>query len=456
MKGAGRRPRPHVATIFALLLAWLTVRDAKDEDTRRGCGVIMAVSFLLGAFLLLGLATTRLHDATMLTWTVAWLGLPTTLGSFALARSGRDRLAATLLTAYAFSGVLFVCVSDGPDGQRFGLMTVAVLLAGSLIRGWVTALMAAGFAVLAVAIDTLPAVQALALPNSFTRAQHLPYLRQSALCGLLVYFLRRGYDYLYAEVSRHDRERAAALHETRKLNESLERLAGERTKHLEATRDRVASIANDVAVDLQGDIGRIGDKLVELRAATAVTDPDRLADLGKASLAAERLGAMVQNLVDHARLGRVALSPANLDMNALAHAVVEQARASPEGARVAFSLQPLPATRADPVLLRSVLENLVSNAVKFSARRRWPTVTIGFSQGRYFVSDNGAGFDPRYVERLFAPFSRLHSRGEYEGQGIGLANVRSIIERHGGEVEAAGEVDGGARFSFRLPEERPA
>jgi signal transduction histidine kinase len=433
------------------------VHGARDEDVRRSCSVVMMMSTLLMAFLLLSIATSRGHVSS-LSVAAVYLGVPVSAAAFTLARQGRQRPAATVLTSYLVAGVMYICLTDGQHSQRFGLMSLAVLAAGSVVPGWLTLLIAAGFVGLAAAIDTVPAVQALARPGWFDQSAHIPFLRQSALCGFVVFFLRRGYDQLYAEVCRQDAGRKAALEETRRLNESLERMASERTQHLSTTRDRVASISNDVAVDLQGDIDRIRDMLAEVRARTRVTDPERLADLTKATLAAARLDEMVANLVEHARLGRVALALQPLDMNALARQVIEQARASPEGARVNFILHPLPGASGDPVLVRSVLENLVANAVKFSARHPSPAVTIGHATAQdhhhlhYYVEDNGAGFDPHYADRLFSPFQRLHSRADFEGQGIGLANVRSIVERHGGAVAASGHVDGGARFTFSLPE----
>jgi signal transduction histidine kinase len=444
------------------------VRAARDEDTRRTCRVVMVVAAVMAAFVTLAIFTVPIDEVSRRTWFVVFLGLPAGAAAFALGSQSRDRPAVALMTAYLFLAVTYVVMTDGPLGQRFGLMIVAVLAVGSVSRTWVTVTLAMLFVIEVLAIAWSERVQALAEIGGLLQAPHAPFLRQVLLVGGLIFLLRRTYDRLYAEVGRQEDARKATLAETGKLNDSLERLADERTQHLSATRDRVAAIANDVAVDLQSEIDLIHDKLARVRRSTVVTDPERLADLGKATLAAQRLSAMVANLVGHARLGRVALNPREIDMNALAHDVVEQSRSSPEGARVAWTVEALPATRGDPVLIRSVLENLVANAVKFSARRAHPEVHIGYAggelpgplvsgqDGRYFVEDNGAGFDPGYSDRLFAPFQRLHSRGEYEGQGIGLANVRSIVERHGGDVVAWGAVDGGARFSFSLPSTRKA
>ena len=117
----------------------------------------------------------------------------------------------------------------------------------------------------------------------------------------------------------------------------------------------------------------------------------------------------------------------------------------------------MPTIQADRALLRQVLVNLISNAVKFTSLRDRATIEIGCSSsGRgdteIYFRDNGAGFDPKRTEELFHPFNRLHGADEFEGTGVGLANVKRIIQRHGGRVWAEGRVDHGAEFHFSVPE----
>jgi light-regulated signal transduction histidine kinase (bacteriophytochrome) len=125
-------------------------------------------------------------------------------------------------------------------------------------------------------------------------------------------------------------------------------------------------------------------------------------------------------------------------------------------AAVAWTVQPLPEVEGDPVLLRQVFVNLLSNAVKYSGARRDPAVEVGVQPGEpgetvIYVRDNGVGFDMTYVGKLFGVFQRLHSSDAFEGTGIGLANVRRIVHRHGGRVWAEGAVDAGATFYVSLP-----
>jgi light-regulated signal transduction histidine kinase (bacteriophytochrome) len=131
-------------------------------------------------------------------------------------------------------------------------------------------------------------------------------------------------------------------------------------------------------------------------------------------------------------------------------------QAETKARNITWSIQTLPKVQADRDLLRMVLVNLMSNAVKFTGRCAEPKITIGCSANEknetvVFIRDNGAGFDPNYTHKLFGVFQRLHNTDEFEGTGIGLANVQAIILRHGGRVWAEGVVNGGATFYFSLP-----
>ena len=124
--------------------------------------------------------------------------------------------------------------------------------------------------------------------------------------------------------------------------------------------------------------------------------------------------------------------------------------------QIAWTIHPLPAVLADRALLRLVLVNLLANAVKFTAGRAEAQIEIGRGPDApgaavIYVRDNGAGFDPRFAEKLFGVFQRLHSQEEFEGTGIGLANVQRIVQRHGGRTWAEGAVDAGATFYFSIP-----
>lgn len=165
-------------------------------------------------------------------------------------------------------------------------------------------------------------------------------------------------------------------------------------------------------------------------------------------------GTLVDDLLSFSQMGRATLTPVPIDMNKL---VADVRRGlTIEGERhIDWRIADLPATRADPTMLRLVIQNLLDNAIKFSRRQPSAVIEVGCDgegeENVYFVRDNGSGFDMAYVNKLFGVFQRLHRVEEFEGTGIGLANVKRVIERHGGRVWAEGETERGATFFFALP-----
>jgi two-component system sensor kinase len=144
-----------------------------------------------------------------------------------------------------------------------------------------------------------------------------------------------------------------------------------------------------------------------------------------------------------------------VEMTALIRGVFQELTAGIPAERIAFRVSELPPCRGDAALLRHVWANLLGNALKYSSGRARAEIEVGGRQEAaecvYFVRDNGAGFDMKYVHKLFGPFQRLHSVREFEGTGVGLAIVQRIVRRHGGRVWAEGEVGAGATFGFALP-----
>jgi signal transduction histidine kinase len=143
-------------------------------------------------------------------------------------------------------------------------------------------------------------------------------------------------------------------------------------------------------------------------------------------------------------------------MAALVRRAAEDSAGAEPGRRVRVEIGPLPRARGDEPMLAQVWANLLANAYKYTRPRADAVVEVGGASGagrdEYWVKDNGVGFDPRHVDKLFAVFSRLHGADEFEGTGVGLALVKRIVERHGGSVSAEGRVDGGALFRFTLPQ----
>jgi light-regulated signal transduction histidine kinase (bacteriophytochrome) len=166
-------------------------------------------------------------------------------------------------------------------------------------------------------------------------------------------------------------------------------------------------------------------------------------------------GTLVDNLLGFSQMGRTTLKRTHVDMNALVASVRKAAAREAGDRRIVWRIGDLAPAYADDVMLRALFENLISNAVKYTRPRDNAVIEIGSRQDAtevvYWVRDNGVGFDMAYVGKLFGVFQRLHGVDEFEGTGIGLANVRRIVERHGGRAWAHGELDRGATLSFALP-----
>jgi signal transduction histidine kinase len=184
---------------------------------------------------------------------------------------------------------------------------------------------------------------------------------------------------------------------------------------------------------------------------------DRVAmdHLDRVLAATARMNLMIDALLTMSRLSAQPLSRVPVDLSHLASQVVDDLRRLAPEREVSVSIEPGLAAAGDPTLLRLVLENLLGNAWKYTARARAARISMSGARHRgvraFTVADNGAGFDMRSAERLFGLFQRLHSTGDFPGHGVGLASVRRIVRRHGGEVWGEAEPGRGARFTFTLP-----
>ena len=233
------------------------------------------------------------------------------------------------------------------------------------------------------------------------------------------------------------------------LNQSLESRIHERTKELESFS---YSVSHDLRTPLRA-IDGFSKMLME-------DYEDKLDDEGKRMLRVvrtntDRMGQLIDDILQFSRMGRQDLSLAPVDMERLVRAVFNELQPLVAGRDVRLQVRPLPAVLADAALLRQVLINLLSNAIKFTQPRAQAIIDVtGLVEGAqaaFCVQDNGVGFDMQYVDKLFGVFERLHSTDEFEGTGIGLAIVRQIVVRHGGKVWAEGKLDHGATFHFTLP-----
>jgi light-regulated signal transduction histidine kinase (bacteriophytochrome) len=175
---------------------------------------------------------------------------------------------------------------------------------------------------------------------------------------------------------------------------------------------------------------------------------------------AKQMGHLIDDLLAFSRTARVEMRKARVSLNDLVQSVVGDASRETDGRKVDWVIHKLPEVDGDPALLRQVMVNFISNALKYTRPRPQARIEIGAEETPnetiIFVRDNGVGFNMDYAHKLFAVFQRLHRAAEFEGSGIGLANIRRIVLRHGGRVWAEGEVNRGATFYMALPRKKKA
>ena len=245
----------------------------------------------------------------------------------------------------------------------------------------------------------------------------------------------------------------AALQE---LNIELERRVAERTAELEAANQELESFSYSVSHDLRGPLRSIdGFSQALVEDYSDALDSNALDYLRRIRAAAQRMGGLIDDLLRLARVTRNELRHTDVNLATLAQDVVATLREQDPARAVEVRIaEPLPA-RGDAHLLGIAMENLLSNAWKFTSREPEAAVEVGAldqdGETVYFVRDNGAGFDMAYVHKLFGVFQRLHSPRDYEGTGVGLAIVHRVLTRHGGRVWAEAAPNDGATFYFTLP-----
>lgn len=239
----------------------------------------------------------------------------------------------------------------------------------------------------------------------------------------------------------------------RELNEELERRVAERTTQLELANKELESFAYSVSHDLRAPLRAIDGFSQALEEDYApILDAQATNYLSRVRGAARRMGDLIDALLKLARVARLAVTPAPLDLSRAAESIAADLRSVEPDRDVRFVIAPGVHAIGEPMLVRAVLENLIGNAWKFTRRTPDAVIEFGFDGKEYYVKDNGAGFDMAYANKLFGAFQRLHGAEEYEGTGIGLATVARIVHRHGGEIRAHGAVDAGASFWFTLPQ----
>jgi signal transduction histidine kinase len=253
----------------------------------------------------------------------------------------------------------------------------------------------------------------------------------------------------------HAREQAEE--KLKSYHNQLEELVRDRTAELEAANKELEAFAYSVSHDLRAPLRHINGfmELLQNRAGKALDEKSRNY-MDTISDAARKMGLLIDDLLSFSRMRRHVLSLQPVELGPLVREVIRELEPDATGRNIEWRIGDLPGVTGDAAMLRIVFTNLITNALKFTRSRPQTRIEIGLhpcedSETMIFVRDNGVGFDMTYADNLFGVFQRLHRADEFEGTGIGLANVRRIIARHDGRTWAEGKIDQGATFYFSLP-----
>lgn len=426
--------------------------DLRQRLYLRMCLVLGAISFLvivpLNAFLRLDPAV---HVGVILFGAFS-------LSLFWLARRGRAYPALQLGVSLAMLAAVWF-PNGGSEGSVIFYFFAALLQPSFFFRGrarWLGIAATAGVPVALLALERAfpQLVTPFHTPDDRLFDLATGVISASAITVGLLWVIIEGY---HRERERLGESRA----EIRMLNSELEARVRERTAELERALGEIESFSYTVSHDLRAPLRAIdgfSSLVVESSAGRLDEESQRL--LGVVRKNAQHMARLIDDLLAFSRAGRSELRRLRVDLTELARSAFAELTTGAPATPVELRLAPVPESFGDPALLRQVLANLLSNALKFTAKVDRPVIELGAvaSSGdtAYFVRDNGAGFDMAFANQLFGVFHRLHGADEFEGTGVGLAIVRRIVERHGGRVWAEGRVGEGATFYFTLAPPAPS
>jgi len=262
-------------------------------------------------------------------------------------------------------------------------------------------------------------------------------------------FLVQSFNEMLEQIQARDR----ALEATRS---DLERRVEERTAELSATNRELEAFSYSVAHDLRGPLQHINNIgfLLQHSASEGLSSEGRML-VDRLLEGSKRMSVLIDDLLNLSRASSHPLHRTPIDLSHAVQTIATRLQEEGGNRKVQFKIAKGARVIADESLMQVVLENLLNNAWKYTSKTQAAEIEFGYTEEArgtvYFVCDNGAGFNPRYADRLFRPFHRLHSQSEFTGTGVGLATAYRIITRHGGKIWAQGAVDQGATFFFTLP-----
>lgn len=392
------------------------------------------------------------------------------LGLMALLRRGYVNLAGNGFIFLASFLVTIAGAQIGTIRAPYVCMYILIVMAAGLLIDRIAMMIAAAISSFAI-LGLILAEKAGLLPTPDLSVGITQWFSLSIFLALTGVCISRALRIIHGALERTQNELAErrlvekALRESearyRQLNVELEERVQQRTARLMAVIAELESFSYSVAHDLRSPLRSIdGYSRIAMEDPNLADNPDTIQSMENIRIAAQRMGALIDDLLRLSSVTRRELKYTQVSLSAIAETTIASLHRQVPNRHVDISIQPDLTAIGDSNLLRIVMENLLDNAWKFTSLQKQTQIEFGVIEKDlgpiFFVRDNGPGFDMVYASKIFEPFQRLHFPEEFAGTGIGLASVKRIIERHGGQVWAEATPGNGATFFFTIPDQRPS